>query len=75
MKMFQRNGYNSEAMSAGKADALHTLLERLLESTPDYDNFFRQHCFPVNSRLFGEVERRNSIIKDMYRLEFHLATK
>ena len=71
----QRNGYNSEAMSAGKADALHTLLERLLENTPDYDNFFRQHCFPVNSRQFGEVERRNSIIKDMYRLEFHLATK
>merc|ERR1712203_429482 len=57
-----------------EADALHTLLERLLESTPDYDNFFRQHCFPVNSRQFGEVERRNSIIKDMYRLEFHLAT-
>ena len=72
---YQRNGYNSEAMSAGKADALHTLLERLLENTPDYDNFFRQHCFPVNSRQFGEVERRNSIIKDMYRLEFHLATK
>ena len=71
----QRNGYNSEAMSAGKADALHTLLERLLENTPDYDNFFRQHCFPVNSRQFGEVERRNSIIKDMYRLEFYLATK
>lgn len=54
---------------------MHTLLERLLENTPDYDNFFRQHCFPVNSRQFGEVERRNSIIKDMYRLEFHLATK
>ena len=37
-------------MSAGKADALHTLLERLLDATPDYDNFFRQHCFPLNSR-------------------------
>ena len=33
-------------MSAGKADALHTLLERLLENTPDYDNFFRLvYCF------------------------------
>ena len=30
----QRKGYHSEAMSAGKADALHTLLERLLENTP-----------------------------------------
>lgn len=77
-------------MSAGKADALHTLLERLLENTPDYDNFFRSlfypltgflvtfcraHCFPVNSRQFGEVERGFDIIKDMYKLEFHLATR
>lgn len=71
---YQRGGYYSEAMSAGKADALHTLLERLLEKTPDYDNFFRQHCFPVNSRQYYDVERGFDIIKDMYRLEFHLAT-
>ena len=25
--------------------------------------------------LFGEVERRSEIIRDMYRLEFHLATR
>merc|ERR1712107_615316 len=41
---YQRNGYNCEAMSAGKADALHTLLERLLDGTPDFDNFFKQHA-------------------------------
>ena len=44
-------------------------------SSPDYDNFFRVHCFPVNSRQFSEVERGFDIIKDMYRLEFHLATR
>jgi hypothetical protein len=46
----QRHGDHSDAMSAGKAAALHSLLERLLERTPDYDNFVRLHCFPVNSR-------------------------
>ena len=62
-------------MSAGKADALHTLLERLLEAMPGYDNFFRQGCFPVNSRQYEEVVRGFDIIKAMYRLEFQLATR
>jgi len=71
---YQRLGYHSEAMSAGKADALYTLLERLLDNRPSYDNFIKTHCFTVNSRQYQEIERRFEIIKDMYNLEYHLAT-
>jgi len=71
---YQRMGYNSEAMSAGKADALYTLLERMLDNRPSYDNFIKTHCFTVNSRQYQEIERRFEIIKDMYNLEYHLAT-
>lgn len=71
---YARTGYHSEAMSAGKADALYTLLERLLDNRPNYDNFIKTNCFGVNSRQYGEIERRFEIIKDMYNLEYHLAT-
>eukprot|EP00092_Neocalanus_flemingeri_P004867 GFUD01005237.1.p1 GENE.GFUD01005237.1~~GFUD01005237.1.p1 ORF type:complete len:1554 (+),score=557.90 GFUD01005237.1:650-4663(+) len=71
---YQRLGYNSEAMSAGKADALYTLLERLLDNRPNFDNFIKTHCFTVTSRQYQEIERRFEIIKDMYNLEYHLAT-
>merc|ERR1719225_34383 len=71
---YQRLGYHSEAMSAGKADALYTLLERMLDDTPSYDNFIKHHCFTVMSRQYQEIERRFEIIKDMYNLEYHLAT-
>merc|ERR1712059_200602 len=71
---YARSGYHSEAMSAGKADALYTLLERLLDNRPNYDNFIKTNCFGVNSRQYGEIERRFEIIKDMYNLEYHLAT-
>ena len=36
---YQRLGHHNEAMSAEKADALYTLLERLLDDRPSYDNF------------------------------------
>ena len=42
-------------MSAGKADALYTLLEWLLDNGPNYENFFWSHCFTTNSRQFREV--------------------
>eukprot|EP00090_Calanus_glacialis_P034363 TRINITY_DN5765_c0_g1_i1.p1 TRINITY_DN5765_c0_g1~~TRINITY_DN5765_c0_g1_i1.p1 ORF type:complete len:1490 (+),score=607.25 TRINITY_DN5765_c0_g1_i1:212-4471(+) len=73
---YQRMGFNSEAMlqSAGKADALYTLLERMLDNRPSYDNFIKTHCFTVSSRQYQEIERRFEIIKDMYNLEYHLAT-
>jgi len=71
---YQRLGYNSEAMSAGKADALYTLLERLLDNRPTFDNFIKTYCFTVTSKQYQEIERRFEIIKDMYNLEYHLAT-
>jgi len=71
---YQRVGSHREAMSAGKADALYTLLERLLDNRPSYENFIKTHCFTVNSRQYQEIERRFEIIKDMYNLEYHLAT-
>jgi len=71
---YQRLNFHAEAMSAGKADALFTLLERLLDNRPSYDNFIKSHCFTVMSRQYQEIERRFEIIKDMYNLEYHLAT-
>merc|ERR1719445_2983467 len=71
---YQRMGTHREAMSAGKADALYTLLERLLDNRPSYENFIKTHCFTVNSRQYQEIERRFEIIKDMYNLEYPLAT-
>ena len=71
---YQRLNFHAEAMSAGKADALFTLLERLLDNRPSYDNFIKSHCFTVISRQYQEIERRFEIIKDMYNLEYHLAT-
>jgi len=61
-------------MSACKSDALHRMIERLLDDTPRYDNFIKTHCFTVRSRQYQEIERRFEIIKDMYNLEYHLAT-
>ena len=71
---YSRGNYTNEAMSAGKADALYSLVERLLDNRPNFENFFKNNCFAVNSRQYGEVERRFNIIKDMYNLEYHLAT-
>jgi len=71
---YTRGSYTNEAMSAGKADALYSLVERLLDNRPNFENFFKSNCFAVNSRQYGEVERRFNIIKDMYNLEYHLAT-
>ena len=71
---YSRKGFNSQEMSASKADALLRMLERLLDDRPVYDNFIRSHCFTVESRQYQEIERRFEIIKDMYNLEYHLAT-
>merc|ERR550525_125568 len=71
---FTRKGFSSNEMSATKSDALLRLVERLVEDTPGYDNFIKQHCFTVMSRQYQEIERRFEIIKDMYNLEYHLAT-
>merc|ERR1719264_1114004 len=46
----------------------------MLDNRPSYDNFIKTHCFTVNSRQYQEIERRFEIIKDMYNLEYHLAT-
>ena len=48
----QRLEYNSEVMSAGKADVLYTLLVRLLDNRPIYDNFIKTRCFTVTSRQY-----------------------
>ena len=71
---YSRSGVSSQEMSANKADALLRMIERLLDDTPAYDNFIRTHCFTLKSRQYQEIERRFEIIKDMYNLEYHLAT-
>jgi len=71
---YVRGSFHNEAMSAGKADALYSLVERLLDNRPNFENFFKNHVFTLGSRQYGEVERRFNIIKDMYNLEYHLAT-
>ena len=71
---FTRKGFSSNEMSATKSDALLRLVERLVDDTPGYDNFIKQHCFTVRSRQYQEIERRFEIIEDMYNLEYHLAT-
>ena len=71
---YYRKGFSSQEMSASKSDALHRMIERLLDDTPRYDNFIKTHCFTVRSRQYQEIERRFEIIKDMYNLEYHLAT-
>ena len=62
-------------MWATKSDALLRLVERLMDDTPGYNNFIKQHCFTVRSRQYQEIERRFEIIKDMYNLEYQLATR
>ena len=57
-------GYGCQAMSAEKTDALYTLLERLLDNRPTFDNFIKTCCFTVTSKQY----------QDMYNLEYHLAT-
>merc|ERR550525_920886 len=69
-----RNGFSSQEMSASKADALLRMTERLLDDTPTYDNFIKTHCFTIDSRQYQEISRRFEIIKDMYQLEYHIAT-
>jgi len=69
-----RDGFSSQEMSASKADALLRMTERLLDDTPNYDNFIKTHCFTVDSRQYQEITRRFEIIKDMYQLEYHIAT-
>ena len=71
---FTRKGFSSSEISATKSDALLRLVERLVDDSPGYDNFIKQHCFTVRSRQYQEIERRFEIIKDMYNLEYHLAT-
>jgi len=71
---YYRKGFSNQEMSASKSDALHRMLERMLDDTPSYDNFIKTHCFTVRSRQYHEIERRFEIIKDMYNLEYHLAT-
>ena len=71
---YSRKGFSSNEMSASKSDALLRLTERMLDDTASYDNFIKHHCFTVMSRQYQEIERRFEIIKDMYNLEYHLAT-
>ena len=71
---YTRKGFSSSEMTASKSDALLMLTERMLDDTPSYDNFIKPHCFTVRSRQYQEIERRFEIIKDMYNLEYHLAT-
>jgi len=69
-----RKGISGQEMSASKSDALLRMIERLLDDSPKYDNFFKSHCFTIRSKQYYEIERRFEIIKDMYNLEYHLAT-
>jgi len=64
-----RKGISGQEMSASKSDALLRMIERLLDDSPNYDNFFKSHCFTVRSKQYYEIERRFEIIKDMYNLE------
>ena len=71
-----RDCFSSQEMSASKAYALLMLrmTERLLDDTPTYDNFIKIHCFTVDSRQYKEITHSFEIIKDMYQLEYHIAT-
>jgi hypothetical protein len=62
---YQRSGgeLGGEGVAATKASSLYKILEQLLEAEPDYENFVRGHCFPSGEARFGEVIRRDEIIK------------
>ena len=47
------SGYGCQAMSAGKADSLYTLLERLLDNRPTFVNFIKTYCFTVTTKQYN----------------------
>ena len=56
-------GGGGEGVAATKASALYNILENLLGVEPDYENFVRRYCFPSSDSRFGELIRRDEIIK------------
>jgi hypothetical protein len=60
---YRRSGGGGEGVAATKASALYKMLEQVLDAEPDYDNFVRRHCFFSSDQRFGELIRRDEIIK------------